>query len=275
MKLFPSLLLAAVSCAAVHQAQSAFVLIDDFESLSIGALNQAGSGWTSSNSAFTVAVDPADALNQVASFGSTTAQSNAFKSMLLPDGAVGTLFFRLRRSATWNMSVGASDLTPGLGGVFNDYESQLNFNRSDGNNYTRFNDASNAGGAFVNIDSDPAAGQQFDVLVNLWYNFWIVIDSSTNTSTAWVSADGALTPDFQLVGETSGLASFRFRNGTTNNNALINFLVMTSGTHTGPAYLDDIYFDSTGQNLNNPIPEPSSALALLGGAAMLLIRRRR
>lgn len=265
---------ALAAAVTTSSAQAAFTPIDTFEGRTLGDIG-GQNGWVSNSTTYDVALDPAGGLNQVLQLGAPGANTaSIYKPLTLPEGQTGTLFFRLRRDNNWNASIGMTDVATPAVGNFPDFESQLNFNRGETGNppWTRFNNA----GSFVQIDTVAQNSQQdFDVATNVWYSFWVVINNATNRSEAYVSTNGGSTAT-KLIGETNSLADFGYRNGTTNTSDLVNFLIVIANSQSGNAYVDDIYFDGTGANLSNPIPEPSVlGLGGLGALGLLAARRRR
>ena len=90
---------------------SGFALLESFDSLNLGALAGQG-GWSASSGGATVAVDPANAENQVMSQSGSSVL--AWKALGIPNGSTSTVFFRTRRDGSVNISVGTSDkATPG------------------------------------------------------------------------------------------------------------------------------------------------------------------
>jgi hypothetical protein len=135
----------------------------------------------------------------------------------------------------------------------------------------------------VNNTSEPKDGSGMlavgDGKEDTWYNFWLVVHNRENgggatdankppldTYDVYVQG-GAFTEQAQLW------ADGNFRTGNFKGQLpYFNFIVDVAGD-TG--YLDDLYIDTTGQNLANPVPEPASLLLASGGAAILALRRRR
>lgn len=106
-----------------------------------------------------------------------------------------------------------------------------------------------------------------------WYNFWYVVDSSTNETNIFVEG-GAFATQTQIG---SGLD---FRNILTRpDTALTTFAVVgnTSGSAalSQPIRLDDIHIDTAGANLVNPVPEPSQVALLISACIALFAMRRR
>ena len=102
-----------IFAAMAGSANAAFVLVEDFDGLTLGDLN-GQNGWTASATTIDVAVDPADPLNQV--YQTPTASGNARKAFgSIANNSTGTLFFRFRSTGTVNYSAGASDVAAATG----------------------------------------------------------------------------------------------------------------------------------------------------------------
>lgn len=240
---------------------AAFSLIDNFDTYVMGALG-GQSGWTA-NSQWTITAAPAGGSGNVASGAAAAGSGAAFKALSSPidnSSIASTLFFRMYRTEGVNMSLGLSDdAAPAL---FGGYEVQINAQHNAApNDSLKVRD----GGVF-----DDFGGGTF--IVNTWYNVWMVINNSTNTFELWTNQGdfgSAGTPLTHLVDPTDADFSFGFRNGGTN--ALSTLLFGMGGTTpalTGSLIVDDVYLDTTGENLVNPVPEPGS-VAIFGAAATL------
>ncbi|MCA9261681.1 MAG: hypothetical protein KDA61_20830, partial [Planctomycetales bacterium] len=83
-------------------ASAAWALVDDFDSLIAGPLDNQG-GWTASGGV-TVASDPADTSNQTLSVESLGAIVR--HALLIPEGNAGTLFLRVRFGSQLSGSFG-------------------------------------------------------------------------------------------------------------------------------------------------------------------------
>lgn len=257
----------ATICSAVltllgpATVQAAFVEVDDFEGLTLGALN-GQNGWTTSNAGFVVAADPVNGLNSVMRITSgTPSDQTAYKAIpgIVNSSTAATLFFRARKDAgVVNMSWGASDVaTPTVN--FGDYETQFNI-QDTSSNTLQVRNGSNFGPVDAFAD-------------NVWYDLWMVIDNNANTYEAYIQggAFGSVT-QLDLVGPVT---EFGFRNGGAND--LIRALIRNGANHNANFYIDDVYLDLAGQNLANPsaVPEPSTWLLLGLSSLGLYVARRR
>ena len=241
-------------------SQGAFVAVETFDALTDGNIN-GQNGWSTIAGTNHVVADPDDPTNKVLSITGNTG-GGAFKGISIPQGTTATVFFRYRIAGKQNHSVGLSDVTTPTTD-FGHYEAQLNNITSSGQ--TRIRDAGN----FDNVLPTFAD--------NTWYNIWIVVDNTADTSQWHANAiAGAGTNASELLAAGAQTA-FIFRNGVANNN-LVNFLLRTNTSdngHTGSLMIDDIYIDNSGSNLTNPIPEPATLALTAAGGALLLFRRRK
>ncbi len=264
-------------------AQATWQVIDTFDALTPGNIG-GQNGWQSvpvvGNLGWVtdVATDPVSAGNQVLHVTTSDGTSQGSVGKLgyniasVPDAnpsmdsVSGTVFFRARYEGQARTSVGMSDINTINASTFNDFETQLIFNSMTS--------------ATPSLRSGNGSGTiSPTMLQNTWYNVWMVIDN-TGTSGQTGNSDA-----YRLYVQSDADANFAtqtlvtpdsnvFRNFTQNANSLVSFVVKGGGSNTGSVWLDDIYIDETGLNLNNPIPEPTSAMLLLGGVALLAMRRR-
>jgi hypothetical protein len=229
-----------------------FQRLDDFESLTVGSLDSQN-GWTTSSSSVAVAADPVDPTNQVLRLTSTN--QVVYKPLLISNAnTASTLFFRMRRDGQTNFSAGTSDIaTPTTN--FADYETQLNL--QDGTGTSTPVDQLNVrdGGTFRALDT---------WLDNTWYDVWMVVNNASNTYQVFMQG-GNLAEQTQL--DAGALTTFGFRNGAAAN-PLVQFLLRTGNNHIGASYVDDIYLDTTGVNLDLPFDvDFGSAIHVQGNVA--------
>lgn len=263
------ILAASVLGASASTTFGAFTIIDNFEGLATGGLNEKN-GWTAEGS-FTVETDPANAGNQVVKLdrGSTSTAQRAYKSLsaTIANGSSGTLFQRFRYESNADAPGGGSNsafglspvATPGTGGTYGSFKTLLNIQHGAAG--LRVRDAGTA--------EELTTPAKIDT-TGVYYNLWTVIDNDADTYEVYVQRDGDANFSTQTL-ITSGTDPNNFRENTTDGD-LATFLFVGQN---GVTYLDDLYIDNTGTNLANPtIPEPSAALLSLLGAAILLRRKR-
>lgn len=249
---------------------SAFILVENFDSLATGPLG-GQNGWTA-GSLWSVAAAPTGGSGQSgAGLFSTSSTQAAYKFLdpvITNSNTAATLFFRLRREGLVNTSSGLSDDPAGT--LFGNFEAQIN--SQSGTNFN-VRDA----GVFDNLGANS-------FLNTTWYNVWMVVNNTTDTYRLWMDVGNFGSPSTAqtAIADPNGGAGdfeFTFRNsgGGLESNPLngVLFAIGSDANSNGTFYIDDIYVDTAGQNLTNPVPEPS-AVALLGGASLLgLLRRRR
>ncbi|QDU88894.1 hypothetical protein Pla175_22780 [Pirellulimonas nuda] len=248
--------------AVAGSAHGAWTLLDDFDSLALGAVGGQGN-WTTTtgtgNAAYNVAVDPDDASNQA--LLATGFNENGYIPLganSIAEGATGTVFLRMRTSDLSDLVFGSSDVAAPAG--FGDYEGYMvmGVNGNPAVNTWKVR----SGGGFSNFGPYTA---------DEWYNVWLVLDNAADTNSLYISqgSDAALL-----------LGSGAFRNGTTDPLVSLNIRMGAShNNNNAQGYLDDIYIDPSGVNLGNPVapvPEPATitvALATLLGLSGVLRRR--
>ena len=253
-------------------AFAAFSLVENFDTFGVGSLNNQDGGdlqnpWTA-NAQWSVVSAPAGGSGNAISGQAQASDGAAFRALNTAiDNAntASTLFFRLYRTGGVNMSAGLSD--DAVPALFAGYEIQLNAqNNGTPNDSFKARDA----GAFDDLGAGTFA-------VSTWYNVWMVVNNSTNFYELYMNQG-----DFGTAGTTQihipdpnqpGDFQFGFRNGGVNPLTTLIF-AMGNAPLTGTMVVDDIYIDNSGQNLVNPVPEPSSAL-LVGAAATLGLASRR
>ncbi len=245
------------SFLAAHQAFSALALVENFDDIALGDLTN-DSAWTATT-AVDVVVDPAGGTNRVVQQGGSGVQQ-AYLTLAgggIAQGATGTLFFRMRFANPGNTNIGLSDL--GSPGAYSDYESQLS-RASDQGGDLRARD----GGSFRNLSGGGNPANNVDT----WYNVWMVVNNSADTTQIYVQSDDDA--DFSTQTELTGSEILNFRNGTASNGLQTLYL----RGDFGDAFYDDFYIDGSATTLTNPVPEPSIAILGLLGAVVLLRRKR-
>jgi len=233
------LLTPVVVLLLVSPASADFVLIENFEGLELGPVDQQN-GWMAISDSSAVTTDPAGSPNQVLSV--ITESTNLHKELLLLDGTIRMLFLRFRFGSQLNCSFGMSDWFHPT--RFDHFEVELSL--TNASNELRIND-----------------GGTYNILTVLqpdtWYNCWMLIDNFKNETQIWLHSRPGQSANFTDQLESEGQTVFHFRNAATDE--LRTFFIKTGGGSgpSGPLYIDDIYLENTNAlNLNNPASEPTS-----------------
>lgn len=250
----PALAFSLLMCTVSGVTYGAWVSVDNFESASVGALGgQAGWTTTGENATYEVAADPSNPANQALKATGTSSGSdpegNAYVSLgsnTIADGTTGTLFFRMRNGADGDFVFGSSDVAVPAG--WSDYEGYMVL---AGENI-RLRD----GGSFTNVGT--YSGDE-------WYNVWLVLDHAADTADLYASQG---TDPAVLLGAAG---AFRTSGNTVHDDLIsLNVRMGNAQGNGATGYLDDIYVDTSGVNLANPIPEPATmalvAILLAHGA---------
>lgn len=277
--------IAAIVCIT-PVAHASFTKVDDFSNYTAGtAINGQGAWHAEAGSAVIpagVQIDPGDPNNKVLSIGrgnygsentNDRATFNNLPSVLLPQGQIGTLFFRFRYTSNTdiNFSIGMSDVPDPINqvifNVFDHFEAQFRMGFAAGFDAI----SARSGGSALNLTS-PVQGDQ-------WYSMWMVINNLADNFQLYLQG-GSLAQQ-TLLSTAANQSTFNFRNGVASNN-LLNIFIATGRNlgnnppqpdeQIGPTLLDDFYF-TLGSDLSNPIPEPATGiLFILGASAIWRIR---
>jgi hypothetical protein len=265
-----------------HTSQAAYTLFDNFNSYPSGASligqGPAGNLWTQTIGSPTGMVTQAST-DGLAAFVGPTGPSAAYRALgpgglVIPNtSSAATVFwqFTLNSGITaynWNFVVTDVNPTDTAGTS----EVQFNLDSTAGNFRAR-----NAG-AFKNLSIDGTAAGNVQLVANTTYNVWFEINNSVDNYRVFMQNDSvpglaARTQVFANDGTTpTGL--FGFRNGAAAND-LINVNFGSGNGQTTQTVFDNIFVDTTGFNSINPVPEPSTWVLGLFGAALLAYRRRK
>jgi hypothetical protein len=224
------------------QASGSFVLLDNFQSATLGNLN-GQNGWTATLAQ--VKADPANAANRVASFEGA-GDGAAYRPVSIPNGATGTLFFRFYSEvddlALRDWWAGLSDVAVSGVGAFADFEVQIGLSGAAAPLRVRDGTAGLAG----NIDVD-------EFLPRTWYKIWAVVNNAADTFQVYVQG-GSLINQTQVDRDSNGTTNFVFRNsgaGPVANELTRFFVKAGTALIPGPVLLDDVYLAS-GRSLIDP-----------------------
>ena len=229
---------------------AAFITIDDFEDYSDGDThNDMGADWQNSG---TVDTDPAGGTNLVLAYDTSNGYSTYVGSdITIANNTTGTLFYRARiANGDIDFGSGMSDSTSANN--WGDYEAQLTWDEL---------------GTSVAVRNGSSA----TTTPHTWYNIWMVIDNTNDEYDVYLQSND----DANFSSQTKIGSTADFRNGETSDD-MVAFMLRSNSGASGTIYIDDMYLDTTGQSLNNPlIPEPASFLLLILGGLALVPRRRR
>ena len=208
-----------------QNAQGAFVKIDDFESLTPGPIDEQNE-WFADDQSSVVALDPADANNQVLSV--LTASTFLFHDAEIPEGQDRMLFMRFRYEDQLNVSFGMSESS--FPDQFGNFEPELSLTSTTD-------------------DLRISDGGTYSVLATLqpqhWYNCWLYIDNENDLTSVWLHdrpGEAATAADELGI---DGRFEIPFRQGTLSD--LQKIFIKTGGGDgvAGPLILDDIYVQNT------------------------------
>jgi len=251
-----TLLLAAAVFLSAAPARAVFVEIDDFEDgfgappvTDIDGLN----GWTADTPKPLVA-DPADLANTVLNNDQRTQLDpieQTFKAAVIAPGSLATAFFRFRIP---DQPGNDPDLT--IGGSMIGSPDQVAVVRLDGT-VLKTND----GGAWEDLGT---------LSKDTWYSAWMVIDSAQDEMEVYIEG-GAFLNQTQLGEPFESVDPIDFRNAD-GAAGISRFFMAGNLAHSDSGdsvLIDDIFLDTSGENLANPVPEPAT-LALLGVTALVI-----
>ncbi|MGJ8697413.1 MAG: hypothetical protein ACSHYF_13940 [Verrucomicrobiaceae bacterium] len=274
MKLSPFSLTAAITCLSVGSNLSAWVLLDNFESLAPGSLvdGSTGAGVTwDGGSTVTAEVDPSNASNTALKLAGTAGNQvirGQFSGGNITAGNTGTVFYRFR---TPDSSLGGTtDAVVAL----TDNAAVTNFNFKSG-----LRNTIPAGTNNMDVRNGGSYEQVSLLGDSTWYNMWMVTtNTDPGTFELYIQSDTDATFATQTKLATSTPDdNFDYRiNGPTD---IVNFYIRgasnAGGTADSNLYYDDIYLSANSVDLTNPtIPEPTAPILVALGSLMALRRRR-
>jgi len=261
-----TLLTSALILGSAVASQAAFTLVEDFESHTLGAALDADAAWTAqagNNAASngTIVNDGGSQAAQILGGSNNGSYYTGLGSQTIANNTTGTVFFRFRSTpAAWlQTAIYLTDWQP---------NSALWYNNDQAGLYGRWN-ISPDGTALLPHHDTGGATQDIDGAT--WYNVWIVANNTANTYDLHLSQGSD-----DAIGDTTSFTAgtnIPFRSAADDLDYI--FFADPDGNSTTGIVLDDIYVDTTGVNLTNAVPEPSSAALLgLGGIALILRRRK-
>lgn len=227
---------------ATSSATASYVLIDNFESYSLGNSGSTGSDAFASKGG---PWQPRDISGDVSSsllginagkylyFAEAGSTRSGYRAVTpIAQGARGIYYFQVQTTdATPYASYGLSDQATATVAGYADLEAYVTLYDADGAGVSGFNLVGRDGGADVTLASGLAN--------NTWYDIWLVVDNAADTYDVYFGATGD--PEVMGVKVGSGLA---FRNGTAAND-LGTFMTMDddgSISLRASGRLDNIYY---------------------------------
>jgi hypothetical protein len=244
-------------------SQAAWSLLDDFESYTTGNNISTENPTNWSNDTADGTIGEASGNKYLIQGGTTNAHTVFNSGSTLLDGAnTGTYFFRASMPAAGSHQGAAFSNRDGFAEGWSDAKGIVRFG----------GDGGGLGQTIYAYDSSTYSSITADADVSTWYNFWVVIDNAAETYDVYMQSEG----DADFASQTQVADDYGFRKSGTNTGATasIEALFFRTANDGSEARFDDLYFDGSGQNLANPVPEPT--VSLLGALGLLgLLRRRR
>jgi len=225
------------------EANSGFVLIDDFEDYNLGSDLLGQGAWNTSETrapatSATVVFDPAALSGQVMELVEISDAGNQAaidqSTLEIEDGSTATVFFRMRHTALSGdpdtpMGVGAND-----NGIHGSIDLQMKFR---------------AGGEENQIKTSGGVPDALDIDRDVWFNVWWVItngaDGGAETLECYLQSDDD--PDYQDIQWVTTVT-----NDPGSSDPIIDTLAFTKFNDNGEMLIDDIYYDDRGINLKDP-----------------------
>jgi len=233
---------------------ASFQLVEDFEN---GTQGTAPAGWTISNSrsnttSLLVETDPSGATNLVGSLSGADQSANRTGNAFLPLGAsIGST----SQAATLFLRFYAEDYTVTNG--FNHFVGLAKPNAPS--NWSDFTSYFGATGTIPDLvardQSQTPNGANVDVgdlTRGQWYYAWLVVNNAADQYKLYVNTSGASPVAGDLVAEN-------FANRDTSNTSIQTLLLRLGQNKDGnrSVFYDDIYLDTSAENLSNPISNPA------------------
>ncbi|MCA9263441.1 MAG: CotH kinase family protein, partial [Planctomycetales bacterium] len=213
-----------------------FAILDAFESANPGSL-QGQNGWNAS-SGVQVVSDPDNGTNQVIAL--TGDNQVAFKPISIGNLVHrSAIFFRMRRDGPTSFSAGTTDVASPSSDPAN-FETEINIQDGSG---------TSTGVDQLNVRDRDVYKTVDTWEEGTWYNVWMLVSNLSNTYQIYMQGGSLTTPTLLDI---DGVNRWVFRNGPSTN-ALNRFLLQTGSNHTGTTYIDDIYIDTTQENLTIPV----------------------
>lgn len=269
MKKFTYSVLAAslLACFSNNHAHAIWSLVDDFETFTNGQEIHGINGWTTGNAttdrqAITDETNPSNLVLQVENDKSNAAGETGLWKGITPipnSSTASTLYFRifnpvnrLNDPENANQDNG-SDWTVAL--IYSDPPAAETYPANALGPHVLVDSVNNGLVQPINInDKNTGFATYGEMHEGTWHDMWYVIDNSTDTFDVYVSGGN-------YIGPTQISDDLGFRNGDALPNPgdpidadLINFFIrINAGQATNERFfIDDIYLDTSGENLTLP-----------------------
>jgi hypothetical protein len=168
----------------------------------------------------------------------------------IDEGAIGTLFFRFYSPAANSMNpvLGLSDVPVSYDETTNNPNRPLGWADYEAATGLIPTLGVRNGGSYVTTDGADEIG--------VWWKVWVVVDNENDWATYYVESVNQDQTLVQIPAEGGPYDEALFRNGTTD--PLVGFVY---GINAGdpnapnsgiPMWIDDVYVDTTGENLSDP-----------------------
>ena len=227
-----------------------------FDAFESGELDEQG-GWQGSSENARVASDPSRGDNKVLEVSGS--RTRAHGALVIAEGTVATVFFRLRFSAGTDVSIGLSAASRPTS--TRHFETQMRV----------VHEAPEAPSAALEIRDGADERVVGALLPETWYGVWMLADAMTDSYQLYIQG-GELDEPTQVSGE-GGEAVFSFRNGEDDED-LLHFYVRSESGQDGAVLIDDLHV-SEGANLANPATSYRRAIDPAGGPRGEPVREER
>ncbi len=257
--------MAGLGLASISHA--AFVLYDDFEGYSAGALS--GQGIWEGGGNVTLVEDTG---NNYAQFDGAQSSASFVNSTTAIDTATKTTTVFFRMYLPTNLVTGDLRAANNIGLRDSSLSNSFGNNRNQMSMQDTIADSS--WDPIVAARDGASTVPQQTIASDTWYNVWMVSDTVANTWSMYMNTGTDDASSVDLL--DASFKNMDFRNTTESGS--VEFVFGNAGINEvlNGARVDDIYVDVGNSNLTYAIPEPGS-LALVGVAitALCVIRRRR
>ena len=258
-----ALALAGAAALSASPARAAFVLVDNLESRNLGPVNGQGNFSVIPENTSTVNVVQTDTTNgKVVQVGPVNdfakALSNNAPAFAATPGSTATYFFQVQvptasAGQVVDVSYGAGR-APTSASDFGAFNAQFRITGNAGAVSAR------NGGAFTN--------QLATVSTGVFNNVYLVVNTAASTYDIYLTTGSRDATAADRIATNLAL-----RPPVSATNAFLGI----TGNATAATRFDNLYVDTAGVNLTNPvpIPEPTAAALVAGVAGALSLRRRR